>query len=484
MNKPGKTLGVTQSTCNTCRRIVATKIVTDGLYVYFQKFCPVHGDSQNLVHKDLSVYLETQRYVKPAWIPREFSGKSEKPCPQGCGFCKRHEQHLCLPIIEITSKCNLTCPICIVDAGRKWEMSVEEFRTVIDRLIRAEKQVDVLNISGGEPLIHSRVLEIIDEALSRPEIVRVSVSTNGLALLRHSHLVHELYKRNVVVSLQFDGFDDNVYQALRGRKLWKQKMRILDLLADTGISTSLTVTAASRINVAQLPQIVDYFFGQPHIVSMMIQPLSFAGRASKLTDQIERLSVADVIKQLDGTDNGRVNASDFVPLPCSHPLCFSLAYYLVLDNGDTVSLNRLVDASTMLDSLANRTIFGLDSEEYDRLKDMVYEMWSGPSGSVPDSDTVMKTLRNILDDISSLNFDARRAFTAAEKYIKSIFIHSFQDVETFDLSRARRCCQAYPLPDGRLMPVCVYNVLYRGASGSLAMKQGGSLMKTSEEGNK
>ncbi|NIW50482.1 MAG: radical SAM protein [Gammaproteobacteria bacterium] len=463
---------------------MATKIVTDGLCVYFQKFCPVHGNSQNLVHKDLSVYLETQHYVKPAWIPREFSGKSEKPCPQGCGFCKRHEQHLCLPIIEITSKCNLTCPICIADAGRKWEMSVEEFRIVIDGLIRAEKQVDVLNISGGEPLIHSRVLEIVDEALSRPEIVRVSLSTNGLALLQHSHLVHELYNRNVVVSLQFDGFDDNVYQALRGRKLLKQKMRILDLLAKTGISTSLTVTAASRINIAQLPKIVDYFFSQPHVVSMMIQPLSFAGRASKLTDQIERLSVADIIKLLDGTDNGRINASDFAPLPCSHPLCFSLAYYLVLDNGDTVSLNRLVDASTMLDSLANRTIFGLDSEEYDRLKDMVYEMWSGPSGSVPDSDTVMKTIRNILDDISSLNFDAQRAFTAAEKYIKSIFIHSFQDVETFDLSRARRCCQAYPLPDGRLMPVCVYNVLYRGASGSLAMKRGGSLLKTSEKGNK
>ena len=482
VDRPRKTLGITQSTCNTCRQIVATKVVTDGLYVYFQKFCPKHGDSQNLVHKDLSVYLETQRYVKPAWIPKEFSGKSDKPCPQGCGLCKRHEQHLCMPIIEITSKCNLTCPICIVDAGQKWEMSVEEFRTVIDKLIRAEKQIDILNLSGGEPLIHSQLLEIVDEALSRPEIIRVSISTNGLALLQHTHLVHELYNRNAVVSLQFDGFDDSVYQVLRGQKLLKQKLRILDLLAETGISTSLTVTAANHINIDQLPQIVDYLFSQPHVISMMVQPLSFAGRASKLSGQIERLSIADIIKLLDGTNNGRVNASDFVPLPCSHPLCFSLAYYLVLDNGDAVSLNRLVDASKMLGSLANRTIFGLDSEEYNRLKDMVYEMWSGPSGSAPDSDVVMKTLRNILDEISSSRFEPRRTFAVAERHIKSIFIHAFQDVENFDLSRVRRCYQAYPLTDGKLMPACVYNVLHRNASDRYAMKEDRSLLKTNEEG--
>ena len=55
--------------------------------------------------------------------------------------------------------------------------------------------------------------------------------------------------------------------------------------------------------------------------------------------------------------------------------------------------------------------------------------------------------------------------TVAERRIKSIFIHAFQDVETFDLSRVRRCCQAYPQPDGRLIPICVHNVLRRKPNG-------------------
>jgi uncharacterized radical SAM superfamily Fe-S cluster-containing enzyme len=422
-----KTLGVTQSICSTCRELIPAKVITDGLDVYFEKFCLEHGQSRNLVQRDLDNYLKTQRYIKPAWVPDEFAGDPVVACPQGCGFCDRHEQHLCMPIVEITSRCDLTCPVCIVDAG----------------------------------LVHPDLLEIVDEALSHAEIVRVSISTNGLALLRQPNLLRRLCDRNVVISLQFDGFDDRTYEVLRGRKLLREKLEILDLLAETGISTSLTVTIAGGVNDGQFSRILEYLFSHQHVVSMMIQPISFAGRGANLAGKAGRLTIPDVIKLLDAAGDSRVSASDFVPLPCSHPLCFCLAYYLVLDDGGTVSLNRLVDASKMMDSLVNRTIFGLDSEEHENLKDMIYEMWSGSAGSAPDSDAVMKTLRGIMDEVCGSRFDPRKTFTVAERYIKSIFIHAFQDVETFDLSRVRRCCQAYPQPDGKLIPVCVHNVLGR-----------------------
>ena len=235
-----QTLGITQSTCKVCRRIVPAKVVTpDGLHVYYHKFCPVDGISKNRVHGDLAAYLKTQRYVKPAWTPEELSGRSDIPCPHGCGFCERHEQHLCMPIVEITSRCDLACPVCIVDAGKKWEITVDEFRLLIEKLISTEKQIDVLNLSGGEPLLHPQLLKIVDEALARSEIVRVSISTNGLSLLRNPGLVGELHNRNVVIALQFDGFDDKAYEVLRGRKLLDAKLSILDMLSEVGVSTSL-----------------------------------------------------------------------------------------------------------------------------------------------------------------------------------------------------------------------------------------------------
>lgn len=471
-----KTLGMTHSVCETCRCLVPAKVLSDGEGVYLEKFCASHGASRSLIRRNEADYLQTLRHVKPAWVPDRFAGDASAACPAGCGYCSRHEQHLCMPIVEITSRCDLACPVCLVDAGQLWDMSRAEFGRMLDGLIAAERQIDILNLSGGEPLLHPDLLGLIDDAQARPGVVRVSISTNGLGLLRHRELLDRLRERNVVVSLQLDGFDDEAYRVLRGKPLAAEKRQILDLLREAGISTSLTMTAAGGVNDGQLPAILDYFFSQAHVVSLMIQPLSFAGRASKLPRAAGRLTIPDIVALLGKAGIPPVAPEDFTPLPCCHPLCFSLAFYLMLDGGGMVALNRLVETPQWLSSLANRTVFGLDEEEQARMKDMINDIWSRTAdGAEPAegrgsntaplcpcmSDRVMKTLRAILDEMTSRRFEPRRAFSMTERRIKSIFIHAFQDAETFDLARVRRCCNGYPQPDGRLMPACVHNVMGR-----------------------
>jgi uncharacterized radical SAM superfamily Fe-S cluster-containing enzyme len=456
-----ETLGITHSVCEKCRAIVPAKVVTDGTNVFFRKFCREHGETENFVYSDLRDYLASQRYVKPAWVPLEFSGNLEKTCPDGCGFCGRHEQHLCMPIVEITSRCNLACPVCLVDAGHQWDMTMEEFRSLLDRLVRAERQIEVLNLSGGEPLLHPQILAFVDEALSRKEVVRVSISTNGLQFLSDRELLRELHARNVVISLQFDGFEEKPYEILRGKRLLREKLQILNMLAEEEISTSLTMTAAGGVNDNQFRKMLDYLFSNRHVVSLMIQPIAFVGRGANLADKVRRLTIPDITRALGKAQHPFVATSHFLPLPCSHPLCFSLAFYLVLSDGRAIAVNKLTKADSYMDSLANRVIFGLDRQEHIRLREMIYELWSGPAGSAPDSEAVLRTLRDILSEISSVSFEPRQAFTLAERRVKSIFIHAFQDAQTFDLARARRCCNAYPQPDGRLIPACVHNIFLR-----------------------
>ena len=472
MTAPYSSLGVTHSSCETCGNLVPAKVVTDGRDVYFLKFCAVHGETKTLVREGVEEYLYAQRYVKPAWMPREFSGDSDRPCPHGCGFCDRHEQHLCMPIVEVTNRCNLACPVCLntsgthTDESRPWNLEVREFRHMLDTLLTAEPQVDVLNLSGGEPLVHPAILDLIDMALERREIVRVSVSTNGLELLRHPELIGELKVRDVVVSFQYDGQSDRVDTVLRGRSLVEEKRAILQALCDADITTSLTMTVARGVNEDQFPHLLDLLFGQENIVSLMIQPIAFTGRAVGLQNVAHAISIPEVVRLLGNAGRVGVKAADFVPLPCSHPLCFSLAFYLVLDEGGTVSLSEITDASTLLDSVANRVFFGLDSDEYVKLKEMIYKLWSGPTGLVPEGKNVLATLRTLLKRLQTTSsagrFDPRSVFTVAERKIKSIFIHAFQDAQTFDLARVRRCCQAYVQPDASLVPVCVNNVLRRG----------------------
>lgn len=475
-------IGMTTSVCPACRALVPAKIIADSNAVYFRKFCREHGESTALIRSGVEDYPRTLRYVKPAWQPEAFSGDPQAACPEGCGLCERHEQHLCMPIVEITTRCNLACPVCINASGGSesdgavpWDLSVDEFRLILDKIIKSERQIDVLNLSGGEPLLHPQLLEVIDEAVARREIVRVSISTNGLFLLQDPKLIGELKKRDVVVSLQFDGFDDTAYQVLRGRPLLSEKLRILNRLGEAGITTTLTMTVAGGVNDGQVPAMVDCLFSTDHIVSLMIQPVAFAGRATDMAGSLRRLTIPDVVGLLARAGHPNVHAEDFVPLPCSHPLCFSLAFYLMLDGGRAVSVNQLTDAATLMDSLANRIFFGLAAVEQERLKQLIYELWSGPAGAVPDSQAVLATLRGLLREISSASsckcFSPRAAFTTMERKVKSIFIHAFQDSDTFDLARARRCCQAYPQPDGKLIPACVYNVLRRPASAAHGERQ-------------
>jgi uncharacterized radical SAM superfamily Fe-S cluster-containing enzyme len=462
-------LGVTHSVCETCRDLVPAKVVTDGRDVYVRRFCPAHGESTAFVRAGVDDYRKAHRILKPAWRPRDFAGNRAAPCPDGCGFCDRHEQHLCMPIVEITERCDLACPVCLVDAGGTRDLAPEAFDRVLDALLRAEPQVDILNLSGGEPLRHPRLLDLVDRALARPGIVRVSLSTNGLRLLEEPALLRELAARRVVVSLQFDGLDDRVYAALRGRPLRAEKMALLDRLEEARVVTSLTMTAAAGVNEDQFRPVLDVFFSRRHVVSLMVQPVAYAGRAARWTGdgpRGRRLTLPDVVRLLGEAGHPAVRSADFVPLPCSHPLCFSLAFYLMLDGGGSVSVNGLVAAGEVMDLLANRTVFGLDPDEYRRLQKLVYALWSGPAGCAPDGEAVLNTLRGILRRFSCTCFDPRKAFALAEQQVKSIFVHAFQDDATFDLARVRHCCNAYPQPDGRLIPACVHNVRGRGRAGA------------------
>ncbi|MCB1193937.1 MAG: radical SAM protein [Leptospiraceae bacterium] len=458
-------LNFTTSVCDTCKQPVSAKVITDGRDVFLRKFCTTHGEQEHFIRSDVTDYLYTQRFVKPASMPMSFNGNEKANCLEGCGFCSNHEQHLCMPIVEITEKCNLNCPVCINSSGESGRhITPDEFKKILDSILSAEPQIDVLNISGGEPLLHPQLFTLLDEALSRKEIIRVSISTNGL-LLKNLQIVEELKKRDIVVSLQFDGFDDSIYEELRSIPMLEQKMEILRILQRYDVTTSLTMTVARGLNDFELPKVANLVFQTPNIISLMLQPIAFAGRGKDM-EKSRRITIPDIIEILDKDLDTSVKKADFVPLPCSSPLCFSLSFYLMpKESGNPIPINQLVNAEKMMDSLSNRVFFGLDADEYQEMNKMVYDLWSGPMGSVPEGEQALKTIKGLLKEINCLMsnncFDPKKFFTTTERKVKSIFIHAFMDSENFDLARVRRCCQAYPQTDGKLIPACVFNVKER-----------------------
>lgn len=457
---PEACLAATRALCNVCGQLTEAKIVERAGRVELVKWCPEHGQTRGLVSSDADWYRRSLAYVKPGTVPRGRAVQIVGDCPDSCGLCPRHQQHTCVPILEITDACDLDCPICLVDGRSGRHLSVEEVGGILAALVAYEGHLNMLTLSGGEPTAHPD-FEGIVQACRRPEFGIVSVSTNGLRLSDDDDLIKFLRDEGVVISLQYDGANQETYQRLRGKpELADAKQRLIEKVLAFGGQLSLTATLARGVNEDELPGILQLLFGHDQIVSCMVQPLAHVGEvAARLSaDPMQALTIPDVVKLLAGSSAGVLTEADFSPLPCSHPTCFALTYLLKTVDGGLVSLPSVVDTDTYLDLIKNQALLGTDAENIGKLKDAVYDLWSS-SGQVPHAEPVLRTVKQLLKELNRLGLNAphRELLDLGAQNVKSIFIHHFMDRFTFDLTRAVKCCNHYPQADGCLLPACVRN---------------------------
>lgn len=454
-------LAATRALCNECGILTEAQIREEEGRIVLAKWCPTHGVTRSLISSDASWYRRSLSYVKPATTPKAHAVKTHLNCPDSCGLCPEHQQHTCVPILEITDRCDIDCPICLVSgptSGRtSGEFSVADAGRIIDKLIECECTLNMLTLSGGEPTSHPDFIAIVDECL-RPEIGIVSVSTNGLLLSRDDELIRALRDRGVVISLQFDGFRPETYKTLRGQaELAELKKKLIERALELDAKLSLTVTLEKGINEKEIPDILELFFKEDNILSIMFQPLAYTRLHG---DPMNIITIPDVVRLVEEGSGGVLEERDFSPLPCSHPSCFALTYLLKTGEGKMVSLPSVIDADSYLDIIKNQALFGTDMDSLQRIKDALYSLWSS-DGIIPDREAVLGTIKKILLDLNRLGPKAahREFLDLGTNKVKSIFIHHFMDRATFDLSRAVKCCNHYPQIDGRLLPACVRNNL-------------------------
>lgn len=455
----------TTSTCPQCLALIAADVVIADGKVYFQKTCATCGPSRALVSEDAAYYVRAYAFARSGTEPFKFGTAVEHGCPTDCGTCNDHEQHTCLPIVEVTDHCNLECPICIVDNQYSWHMAPETFGEIIDRLIEAEGQCESIAISGGEPTSHPQILELIDRA-NRPEVGRVMVITNGLRLGKDRKLAAELKKRGTYIGLQLDGFDAASHTVVRGRDLTEEKQAAIAMLREFQIPTQIIFVAVKGVNDHQIGQAIDLLFTEDFVISLNFQPVAHTGHGGGVFqhDPLDRLTIPGVIEAIDAQSNGRVRASDFYPLPCSHPQCVSLTYLLRMPDGDYLPFPRFVDYGKHTDLLKSSATLPATKEVHDAMLDVIHDVFAN-SDQIERGDDVMAALRDTLREMfPDRKLTQQEQIRIGERRAKSIFMHAYMDRHDFDLERLRKCCHHYPQADGRVMPACGFNMFHRGAA--------------------
>ncbi|WP_428268334.1 radical SAM protein [Haliangium sp.] len=456
----------TTSTCPSCLALVEADVVIRGAQVVFKKRCADCGPSEALVSEDAEYYVRAYGFARAGTEPLVFGQAAARGCPTDCGTCSDHEQHTCLPIVEITDHCNLECPVCIVDNQYSTHMSRADFARVIDGLIEKEGQCESVALSGGEPTSHPELLELVREA-DRPEIGRVVVITNGLRLGRDREFAAALKASGAYVALQLDGFDAETHERIRGRDLSADKQAALAALREHRIPTQLIFVAVRGVNEHQIGQAVELLLSEDHILSLNFQPVAYTGHGggAYAHDPMDRLTIPGVIAAVEAQTEGRVKKSDFAPLPCSHPQCVSLTYLLRMDDGSFLPFPRFVDLDQHGELLRSSATLPASPEMHDILHEVIHEVFAR-SDEIERGDDVLKALRRTLDHMFPTDraIDNKEALRIGENQAKSIFLHHYMDRHDFDLERLRKCCHHYAQVDGRLMPGCGFNLFHRGAA--------------------
>ncbi len=455
-SSPSAVYSHTTSCCPECRTLVPARIVVRDGRVFLEKLCPVHGIRAALICSDAAWYRESRAYVKPGQLPLARSVDAFRGCPDSCGSCPEHRQHACLPVVEITSACDLDCPVCLKNRKRPFRMTIGEYRSLLDRLFACEGEVPLMNLSGGEPTVHPDFGSFVRISAERG-VMQTSVSTNGLRLRRDPALRALFRETGAIAALQFDGFDPEAYRRLRGADLLSLKRETIGLLEEDGVRYCLTATVMRGVNEGEIGKIADFFF-RSKALSLMFQPAAFTGAASALDAGAGRLTIPDVVREIERSRF--VRPGDFNPLPCSHYSCFALAYYLKIDDGRFLSLKEFLGRENYLRVIANQVLPGLEEDGFSVIKERIYDFWSAADAG-GDNERILRRIRDILRELSATSFSPKRAFELGSASMKGIFIHHFMDAETFDLGRLMKCCNPYPQADGRLVPMCAQNIFFQ-----------------------
>ena len=249
---------------------------------------------------------------------------------------------------------------------------------------------------------------------------------------------------------QFDGLDRDNHTVLRGADLLDEKLRLVDAATRLGARMSLTATIARSINDQQPSRILPLLFERENILSVMFQPAAYCGRGAGHAPPGRSHHHPRCDPELKTEP-----AAGWCPHATSHR-CRAVTrrvspwrFYLKTDSGRFVPIKSLIAADRYLEMIQNRALLGTDAQGYAAIKDAVYDLWSGPAALVPDSQRAMAAVKNLLASIDASGLNSWAKSTAmADRAIKSIFIHHFMDRHTFDLARARKCCQVVP-PAGR-----------------------------------
>ncbi|MDL2217289.1 radical SAM protein [Christensenellaceae bacterium OttesenSCG-928-M15] len=421
----------TWSVCPVCLKRVAARYEERQGHVYMLKNCQEHGEFQTIVWRNgppLSSYIREPINTAPS--VRHTGGRLG--CPYDCGLCEEHEQAACCVVVNVTEACNLRCPVCLADSGEeKTEPPLNALLERFDALSRecVDRPYNI-QLSGGEPTVREDLPELI-KCVKEKGFPYVQVNTNGIRLAEARDYAAALKAAGLdCVFLQFDGVDDGVYGKIRGRSLLSVKERAIENCRLAGLSVVLVMTVVPGINAAAVGDVIKFAADRvPYVRGIHFQPVSYIGRYMHTPKDEDRFTMGDLLHAIEAQTDGAMKMDDFVPLLSGHSLCSFHGNFVVKEKGAFEAL-----------SMQETSCCCCNKSAIVRSREYVAKKWSGATSDGEYAD----------------EWEAFQKQTDERSF--SITTMGFMDAWNLDLKRLKKCRLQAMTQDGRLIPLCAYNL--------------------------
>ena len=156
---------------------------------------------------------------------------------------------------NLTKACNLRCPHCYMDGGKKAanELTTQECLSLIDELNTLG--TEMLILTGGEPLLRKDIFEIAQHASSLG--IWVVMGTNGCLINDNS--VKKMIECGVQgVAISIDSIDPKKHDQFRGGPdAWHHAVRALEICRDNGLQV-LVQTTVMEMNYDEIPELLKF----------------------------------------------------------------------------------------------------------------------------------------------------------------------------------------------------------------------------------
>lgn len=427
----------TESVCPECLAVIPAQIVFRGDGVYLEKECGEHGSYAVLIwdgDKESYLHWGAGEVVKDTIINAR---KCNRGCPFDCGLCEQHVRSGCCVLLELTTRCNLNCPVCFANAGKaERDSSLDEVETLYDLLLASGGPFNI-QLSGGEPTIRNDLPEIIRRGKQKG-FSYIQLNTNGIRISCEPEYIHELKSAGLdCVFLQFDGMREEPYQKLRGKPLLEMKQKAIDHCKKAGIGVVLVPTIARDVNLSEAGAILQFAErNMPWIRGVHFQPLSHFGRCD-LEQPQKRITIPEILAEIEKQTGGVMKAVDFVGGQAENPYCSFHANYYKLDG----MLKKIGREKSTCGCAASKQSQPKQSQSK-QSQEFVARKWTINSSGVPaeETDGFAVFLREIAE--SSLAVSGML----------------FQDAWTLDLNRLKRCYICEADVEYGMVPFCAYNL--------------------------